>query len=131
MIHYDLLPTTFFFYASNTMGKHIHVRMTKNVKTRQRCESELTRSLRGINICVFFLAPPKGEGTSQRLLTRCTRNTQISVFFRGGVIEPPAPTIYIHIYCIYIYIYIYTPPLCMHLFSLLNAAVIFLVREEA
>ena len=88
------------------MGKHVHNKMTKYTKTHQRSESELTRSLRAINISRFCLSAPKTEGASHKPLTRCTRNTQIYVFSRGGFMEPPAPTIYIYTQT-HTYIYIY------------------------
>ena len=91
------------------MGKHANTKK-KYTKTHQRSESELTRSLRGINISIFLLSAPKTEGGSHKSLTRCTRNTQIYVFSRVGFMEPPAPTIYMFIY---IYICVY---MCVHIF---------------
>ena len=100
---------TCFFYSSNPMGKHVHVRMTKYTKTHQRSESELTRSLRGINISIFFWEPQKQRETDTNRL-RGARETLKSMFFPAWVSWNPPPLQYIYIY---MYIYIGNMSICV------------------
>ena len=75
----------FVFFSSNTMGKHVHVRMTKYTKTHQRSESELTRSLRGINISIYFFERPTNRGMLTQIAYAVhAKHSHLCFFPRGG-----------------------------------------------
>ena len=98
------------FYSSNTMGKHMHVRMPENANTHQRCDNEFTRNQH----FHIFSSACKNRGIPHKKCWHSAHETLNWCFFPLGFYRPPCPyNVYIqyiyiyewHILCMYVYTY--------------------------